>query len=497
MYVKNYYKIILIITITAFGALSFGFPFDALKAKTPAITTNPASLVSGDSIQLNGFLDPSELIPPTTYLFEWGRTNSLGNFTYPETIHTTFPRYISKEINLPDISATYYFRTVVQNGQGAQYGKILTFKMPREQITPGPASSAAPMGGQIINSQSPPLETIPALSPVTIKQKVANISFPNGTESVTSGKAGDIFEFILSIENISNKTLHNLTIKDKLSIFLEFTEGSPNYQYNQPQNEVFWELAKLPSKAKLSFNIKVKGKKFSDNLVLENRAMAGNTDFSTDSEKTSILLNNPALSTTFKTRNEKVFPDGISEYEIYYKNESDALLKNVMLQIFFPNEINFQESAEKFYRENDILTLIIGEIKPDQGGLINFNAAVSKPANNEKNLTTLMIISYQRNLAEEKEIVSAVVQNIIDKRLVNLSARASAEPINIVSILLLIVIPISLILAILCLYYYGLYKKAEAKIILCEEKARNLKLDLEANAAREKLQETPLLEESE
>lgn len=492
-------SLVLMILIGGLIIAPFIFPFEA-TAKTPVVSTNLAFALSKSSIQLNGFFDPSGSTPPSTYWFEWGRTNSLGNLTYSNTVHTKFSRSISARIDLPDPASLYYFRAVARNAEGINYGQILTFQIPRESIIPAPVINPQQGINQTNTGQSPAppsptQETVaaPASYPILVKQKITNLSFPNGTKIVTSGKAGDIFEFLITLENTSAKTIYNLTIKNKMSIFLEFLGASESHKYNKAENEVFWEIPELLPNKTINFKINVGGKEFSENIVIENYTKITNKDFTLDSEKTMILLNISPLRFIFKTRSEKIFAGGINEYEIYYKNESEVPLKNASLQIFLPPEIKFQESDRKFSQKDNNLTLKIGEIKPDQEDFIRLTAIVSEMAKNKKSLVTLAVINYQENFSTEKETLSASVENIIDPKLANLMAAAlglqqSLSP----TFLNLSLISIILILLIFCLYYYNLYRKQEKRILSLEEKIEDLEQQLDEIPEERKIEQENL-----
>ena len=90
----------------------------------PAITTNPATVISGNSAILNGFVNGNGL--STTAWFEWD-TNT--NFT-----NSTSQNYYGESMNSFNITLNnlypntlYYFRTVAQNPKGRVFGNTMSF----------------------------------------------------------------------------------------------------------------------------------------------------------------------------------------------------------------------------------------------------------------------------------------------------------------------------------------------------------------------------------
>ncbi|MEK7627528.1 MAG: hypothetical protein AAB397_03005 [Patescibacteria group bacterium] len=470
---KNKNTLFISIVVTAVLSLFLLAPFFQVVAETSAIETTPALFLSKTRVQLNGFLDPSDLSLPANYWFEWGRTDALGNFTYPRTVRTTASRSISERITLPDPAVNYFFRAVIQNYEGKEYGQIMLFKVSSETVdSKSFSNSQSKIEMQVI-------AVAPIALPLTIKHTVANLSFPNGAESVVAGKAGDAFEFLISIENISDKPIYNLRVSDKLSIFLELVDASPNYKYsNDSQNEVYWEIPKLASRARLELGIKVRGKKFSENIVIENNATVVNKDFSTDSKKTSILLNNSPLELIFQSKNKKIPPGGISEYEIYYRNEAEISLINADLQIVLPEELKFKESDREFLEKDNVLSLKIGEIKPGQEDTVQFTAVVSELAKNEKTLIVFVTIKYQKNLSSNEEILTVVAESIVDKDFINLMAAIIENKILPNIIALISIIALSGLLIVI-FYRHRFYRdKKEKEFLILTDAIKELEQKL-------------------
>ena len=93
-----------------------GFPF---------VITNPATLITGHSVRLNGTVDPHGF--STTVYFQYGRTISYGSRT-PNQIKTG-NNYQNVTANISALTAhtTYHFRVVGTNTVGTRYGRDRTF----------------------------------------------------------------------------------------------------------------------------------------------------------------------------------------------------------------------------------------------------------------------------------------------------------------------------------------------------------------------------------
>ena len=480
--IKNKNTLFISIVVTAVLSLSLFVPFFRAIAETSAIETRPALFLSKTRVQLNGLLDPSDLSLPLNYWFEWGRTDALGNFTYPRTVRTIASRSISERITLPDPAVNYFFRAVVQNNESKEYGQIMLLKVPNETVNSKSFSSTTPAASSLTlqsTTETSAANAVSTVSPLTIKHTVVNLSFPNGAESVVAGKAGDVFEFLISAENTSDKPIYNLRVSDKLSIFLELVDASPNYKHsNDSQNEVFWEIQKVAPKEYLEFRIKTRGKKFSENIVIENNATVANKDFSTDSKRVSILLNNSPLELIFKSKNKKVPPGGISEYEIYYRNEGEISLVNADLQIFLPEELKFKESDRKFSEKDNVLSLKIGEIKSGQEDTVQFTAVVSEIAKNEKTLVVFATIKYQKNLSLNEEILTVVAENIVDKDFINLTAAIIENSILPSTIAFIIIIALLGLLIILFYRHHLYHEKKEKEFLVLMDTIKELEQKL-------------------
>jgi len=92
----------------------------------PTVLTNPATSISQTSATLNGQVNPNGT--NTSYWFEYGTTQSLGQSTSMQSIGSgTSLVSINKYLSGLTQNTTYYFRAVAQNSYGTVQGSILSF----------------------------------------------------------------------------------------------------------------------------------------------------------------------------------------------------------------------------------------------------------------------------------------------------------------------------------------------------------------------------------
>ncbi len=94
--------------------------------QAPIVQTLPATSILQNSATLNGSVNPNNA--PTQYRFEYGTTQSLGNYTswYNIGSGNNVLNAYATIFNLSP-NTIYYFRIVAQNQYGTSYGQILSF----------------------------------------------------------------------------------------------------------------------------------------------------------------------------------------------------------------------------------------------------------------------------------------------------------------------------------------------------------------------------------
>lgn len=111
------------------NGLGYGSPVESFivpnapTTSLPTIMTVKETGVTTSSATLNGFFNSNG--SPTTTKFEYGTTNSLGNFTTPATSLNGFGNF--QETITVQAGTKYYFRATATNSAGTKTGSILDF----------------------------------------------------------------------------------------------------------------------------------------------------------------------------------------------------------------------------------------------------------------------------------------------------------------------------------------------------------------------------------
>src|SRR5437588_5539279 len=92
---------------------------------TPAVTTNPATLIASFLATLNGTVNPHEL--SATVHFQYGITTSYGHTTASQTKTGNRSQNVSASVSGLSANTTYHFRIVATNSHGTAFGADRTF----------------------------------------------------------------------------------------------------------------------------------------------------------------------------------------------------------------------------------------------------------------------------------------------------------------------------------------------------------------------------------
>lgn len=98
--------------------------YESIYGTQPAITTNSATSISGNSAVLNGFVNGSNLA--TTAWFEWGINVSFTNSTAQNSYGYGVSAYNTTLTGLTP-NTIYHFRAVAQNAKGRVFGNTVSF----------------------------------------------------------------------------------------------------------------------------------------------------------------------------------------------------------------------------------------------------------------------------------------------------------------------------------------------------------------------------------
>jgi len=112
------------------------------------------------------------------------------------------------------------------------------------------------------------------VKPTGFTKSVANITYPNGTNTDNQARPGEILQYTLSYTNNTGATLNNVEFDDVLpayTIFLSVTSG--NGFYDSSKNEVIWNLGTLLPGNSVTVSYQVKVASGPVNYVITNSAL--------------------------------------------------------------------------------------------------------------------------------------------------------------------------------------------------------------------------------
>ena len=203
---------------TSYGnILSFTTGGTIVVDRAPEAITNLAINIGQRSARLNGLaiVNGNQF---TNGWFEYGTTQSLGNRTTSEGLGSSPSMSFKYSLFGLSSNTTYYYRAVVQNNKGTDYGDILTFRTNSVIVTPPPST---------------------LVRAVSIEKELENISNSNGTDVKVDALRGDLVRFTIIVENTGDYTLEDVDIKDRVPYYLEFANAEDE-NVNDPQREVVW-----------------------------------------------------------------------------------------------------------------------------------------------------------------------------------------------------------------------------------------------------------------
>ena len=114
------------------------------------------------------------------------------------------------------------------------------------------------------------------------------------------------------------------------------------------------------------------------------------------------------LEAEFDNNNPKAGSKAI--YGLSYKNNTSAALKDAVLKITLPNEVNYMNSSfANVGQDGNILTFKLGDIAPGGSGTVSVKIKITDLAKSQ-NLKFKAEISYSKNGIAGKEILSSALQ---------------------------------------------------------------------------------------
>ncbi len=329
---------------------------------TPSVTTYSATDITNNYATLNGYIDPNG--SSTTRWFEWG--TSYGNL-YNSTNHLfqgTNAGNINQQITGLIPNTTYYFRAVAQNTNGTSYGNTLTFQ------TPSTFNNSCNTG-----SCFPTAVTTLATNIGQTSARLNGLGLLNGNNVSNTG----YFEWG------TTQALGNTTNEG----YIGSNQSNPFYSsvFGLSPNTTYYYRAVMVNQYGVSRGDIVS---FRTNGPLVNTNTNTNTTTTiTDtrviyrdvtitpvtnviSESGSTGLSRPSLVFLSVSRNNEIVQTGnVADYVVTYKNVSSRYLRDVVLQVALPAELDFLETTRGYFSSEDNTVVVsIGELVPGQEGSV-------------------------------------------------------------------------------------------------------------------------------
>ena len=354
---------------------------DTYNNYSPTAITSSASSISNKSANLKAIINPDNY--STYYQFEYGTTEyNLTSITIPKNVGAFDSRItVSAYINdlLPDTN--YYFRVVTNN---TNYGEILRFKTLKNE--------------SILEKKQPIAITTTAVS---INQGSAilngNIT-PNNDLTIAWFEWSEDPNFISNVRKNADHTigsqsgevyfaysLTNLTI-DKTYYFRAVAKNSYGTNYGDIHNFT----TRIPSQ-------------------------------NADNTYTPPVFSEPVSANGLLTigaefNKSKSRPGKEVIYTVNYKNDVDSVLKNTVLKIKLPNEVEYKDSSfANVDLENNTASFNIGDIIANDSGSISIKFQITELAEVEvlkfnSNITYLSDGNRgTENLVSELEVTSSIL----------------------------------------------------------------------------------------
>lgn len=338
----------------------------------PSVTTNAATNISATEANLNSFVDPNG--HATTHWFQWGNdSGNLSNTTSLINQGMASGGYTAKITGLTP-RTTYYFRSAASNSEGTVYGATLAFVT---SYSSGPNVSGLNAATTVATS---------------VGKTTAKI---NGLVLNANNSANAWFEYGTSVNLGSSTTMQ--TIADAAT-----TPVSETLAGLSPDTIYFYQL-KAKNNAGLVFG-DIKVFKTASSSANGGNGTGGATGPAQDE-----------VSLKIDSDKQTASPDDLVNFTVSYKNIGKKDLKDVLVRVDLPKDIDFSEASDGSYSKADgVLTATVGSMASGEQGKLTLSGKVSKGAVDKDTLVTTASIVYTDS--------SGAQADAIDYSLVNVSA---------------------------------------------------------------------------
>jgi len=405
----------------------------------PNVTTYSATDVQNDSAILNGYVDTNGT--STRRWFEWGTSRSSLSHETDKSSKSTSSRNFEQSIDNLNPDTTYYFRAVAENNNDIDYGNILSFRTESDY-----EDNACDYG---------------TCTPTAVTIMVSNV----GQSSARLNGLGLVNNNVYTtgyFEYGTTQALGSVTINKNIGS----TQSNPFYEslFNLVSGRIYYYQAVVINQYGTSRGDIVSFRTTSPtvyidtntntNTVYRNTTVVTNTNNTAGTSRPSLVLLNVSRD------GETIRRGDIIEYVVNYKNVSSKNLRDVVLRISIPKELEFMEASRGYFStENSTVVANIGNLDSQEEGSVNVRVQVTTDTEVGKIVVVTANLAYTIIDNSAQEEVFAYSKNTIgDREVVQQGALAflfgdGFLPNTLLGWLLIILLIVLLILAVRKAYY--------------------------------------------
>ncbi len=365
-----------------------GCTYNCGGTSQPNVTTYGATGVGENYANLNGYVNTNSSY--TTVWFEWGtNSGSLYNQTNKNGFGSNSGNF-NQSVSGLSPNTTYYFRAVAQNTSGTVYGNVLNF------TTTGYINQN--VCGYGLDCQPQAVTTL-ATSITQTSARLNGIGIQNGNNVSTNG----FFEWGLT-QSLGNRTVESFigsgTSNPFYSNITGLSQGVTYYYRAVVTNQYGTARGDITSfRTNRTVIIDTGTPVNNDTIIYRNNTGTNTTNIIRDNTNTRNTTNVTNRSTTVVTNVNDINGTGISkpslvflnvsnngalltglgtvEYFVNYKNVSGENLRDVVLSVLFPKEMEFvSTTAGYFSTENNTVVVNIGDLFPQQEGSVRITVKI-------------------------------------------------------------------------------------------------------------------------
>lgn len=406
----------------------------------PSVTTYPATETRENSATLNGYVDGNSNYN-TTRWFEWGTNyGALYNSTNHYNQGGSYGNF-SERITGLSSNTTYYYRAVAQNSNGTAYGNVMSFTTTTVYYNNGCNN---------YGNCTPRAVTTIASSIGNTSARLGGLGLQDSSVVMTG-----YFEYGVS-QNLGQNTSSNIIGSSTSNpFFASITNLYPNtlYYYRAVVSSQYG-TARGDIQTFRTNNIIINNTN-TTNVVNTNTTRTIVTNTSTNN---GVGLSKPSLVFLTVDRNGEVVNIGQEiTYNVYYKNVSTKDLRDVVLRVAIPKELDFVSASRGYWsEENNNVVVNIGSLYPNEEGSVRVTVLVTRNAEIGKITVVTANIAYTINEDGSQEEVFAYSKNNVENNGINLTGNvlfgAGFWPTSLFGWLILFLLILIILLVIRLIY---------------------------------------------